>query len=333
MIVVEPSNATMRTVRFHEYGEPVEVLRLDRIAVPSPPPDRIRVAVLACGLNPVDWGLCRGLFADKLPRGIGLELSGVVEAVGEGVADVAVGDLVMGMADWTGELSAGASDRAIMNHWTRIPPGLDPLRAAALPMAAETAYRSLENLGLEAGQLLMVHGAGTTVGFAAVQLALMRGARVVATAGDTYAPQLREFGATVTAYGDGMVERVRDIVGGFPDFILDTAPPSGVLPDLVRIAGGDPQRVLHITDFAAAAELGIRNGLEKDTTLSNDTLATLLRYDMLAEFARWAAEGRLAVPIARTFALDEWDLAREISQSGQARGKLVLLPGGLAVGD
>jgi hypothetical protein len=58
-----------------------------------------------------------------------------------------------------------------------------------------------------------------------------------------------------------------------------------------------------------------------------------LRYDMLAAFARWAAEGRLAVPIARTFALDEWGLARDISESGQARGKLVLLPGGLAAGD
>lgn len=170
----------------------------------------------------------------------------------------------------------------------------------------------------------MVHGAGTTVGFAAVQLALMRGARVVATAGDTYAQQLREFGATVTAYGDGMVERVREIVGGSPDFILDTAPPSGVLPDLVRIAGGDPRRVLTITDFAAAAALGVRDGGGANATL---------RYDMLAAFARWAEEGRLTVPIARTFALDEWDLAREISQSGQARGKLVLLPGGLAAGD
>jgi NADPH:quinone reductase-like Zn-dependent oxidoreductase len=324
MVVDESTNGTMRTVRFHGYGEPVEVLRLDRLAVPSPPPGRIRVHVNACGLNPADWALCRGLFPGNLPRGIGLEVSGVVDAVGEGVADVTVGDLIMGTADWAGELSAGASDYAIMDHWTRIPAGLDPLRAAALPMAAETAYRSLENLGLAAGHMLMVHGAGTTVGFAAVQLALMRGARVVATAGDTYARQLREFGASVTAYGDGMVERVRDIVGGSPDLILDTAPPSGVLPDLVRIAGGDPRRVLTISDFAAADELGVRNSLGEGGTL---------RYDMLPAFARWAAEGRLAVPIARTFALDEWGLARDISQSGQARGKLVLLPGGSVAGE
>jgi NADPH:quinone reductase-like Zn-dependent oxidoreductase len=324
MVVDESSNATMRTVRFHEYGEPVEVLRLDRIAVPGPPPGRIRVVVYGCGLNPADWALCRGLFPGTLPRGIGLELSGVVDAVGEGVDDVAIGDLVMGTADYAGAPCAGASDRAIMDRWTRIPPGLDPVRASALPMAAETAYRSLENLGLEAGHVLMVHGAGTTVGFAAVHLALMRGARVVATAGDTYARQLREFGATVTAYGDGMVERVRAIVGGSPNVILDTAPACGVLPDLVRIAGGDPRRVLTISDFAAAAALGVRNSLGEGGTL---------RYDMLAAFAQWAAEGRLAVPIARTFALDEWGLARDISQSGQARGKLVLLPGGLRTAD
>ena len=184
-------------------------------------------------------------------------------------------------------------------------------------MAAETAYRSLEMLGVKAGQMLMVNGAGTTVGFAAVQLALMRGARVVATAGDTYAPQLREFGATVTAYGDGMVERVRAI--GSPDLILDTAPPSGVLPELVRIAGGEPRRVLTVVDFAAARELGVRDGFGEDTTL---------RYDMLAAFAQCAAEGRLTVPVARTFALEEWDEARAISQSWHARGKLVLVPGG-----
>jgi hypothetical protein len=83
------------------------------------------------------------------------------------------------------------------------------------------------------------------------------------------------------------------------------------------------RRVPTVIDFVAAASLGVRDSFGENTTL---------RYDMLGAFARWAAEGRLAVPIARTFALDEWDLARAISQGGQARGKLVLLPGGLAAG-
>ena len=192
MSVESSPDTAMRTVRFHTHGEPSEVLRLERTPVPSPPPGRIRVVVQACGLNPADWALCRGLFAGKLPRGIGLEVSGAVDAIGDGVADIAVGDLVLGTPDWSREASAGASDRAVLDQWACIPPGLDPLRAAALPMAAETAYRSLDSLGVAAGRWLMVHGAGTTVGFAAVQLALMRGARVVASAGETFAGRLKD---------------------------------------------------------------------------------------------------------------------------------------------
>lgn len=79
-----------------------------------------------------------------------------------------------------------------------------------------------------------------------------------------------------------------------------------------------------IVSIFAAASPGVRDSFEEGLTL---------RHDILAEFARWAAEDRLAVPDARTFALDERDLAREISQGGQARSKLVLLPGGLAAGD
>jgi len=232
---------TMNAVRFHDYGEPADVLRTEQVAAPTPELGRIRVVVHACGLNPADWALCRGLFRGKLPRGIGLEVSGTVDAVGEGVTDVAVGDLVLGSADYAGGHSAGAADRAIMNNWARIPTGLDLVQAAALPMAVETAYRSLEGLRVTADHTLLVHGAGTTVGFAAVQIGLIRGARVFATAGDTYADRLRAFGATVTSYGDGMVERVIEAAGGPVDLILNTAPPSGALPDLVRIAGGDPR--------------------------------------------------------------------------------------------
>lgn len=132
---------TMRTVRFRDYGEPADVLRLEELAIPEPGPGRIRVNVRACGLNPVDWVMCRGHFASQLPlpRGIGLDVSGIVDAVGEGVTDVAIGDAVLGAADFMGGSSAGASDRAIMYYWFRMPAGLDFVQAAPLPMAVETA--------------------------------------------------------------------------------------------------------------------------------------------------------------------------------------------------
>jgi NADPH:quinone reductase-like Zn-dependent oxidoreductase len=244
----------------------------------------------------------------------------MVDAIGEAVTDVAVDDPVLGMADFAGYPSAGAAEYAIMNVWTQVPSGLDLIEAAALPMAVETACRCVDILGVSAGHKFMVHGAGTTVGFAAVQMALMRGARVIVTAGDTLAARLRALGATVTSYGGGMVERVRASAGGAPDLILDAAPISGALPDLVAIAGGDPHRVLTMSDFAAAAELGVRVSMGDDPAT--------YRYDVLGEFAALAASGRFSIPIARTFALEEWREALEISERRGAHGKLIILPTG-----
>jgi NADPH:quinone reductase-like Zn-dependent oxidoreductase len=245
-------------------------------------------------------------------------VAGIVDAVGEGVTDLSVGDRALGSASFASYPSAGASEFAVLERWARTPDGLDPVKAAALPMAVETASLHLDALGPSPGQTVFIHAAGTMMGFAAVQMALMRGARVIATAGDTFAGQLRALGASVTSYGDGMVERVREIADGAPDLILDTASPNGVLPDLIRIAGGDPSRVLTMTDFASASALGARHSFGEAMTR---------REGVLAEFAQLAAEGRFVVPIARTFRFDDWREALAASLSGHAHGKLVLLPG------
>jgi NADPH:quinone reductase-like Zn-dependent oxidoreductase len=314
--VAETRSVRTRTIRFHDYGEPSDVLRLEETELPGPGAKRIRVRVHACGLNPADWALCRGLFPGNLPRGIGLDVSGTVDAAGEGVQDVAVGDEVLGPADFAGAPVAGASDFAILNYWTHRPYGLDPVQAAALPLAVETAFRNIEILRVGAGHTILIHGAGTAVGFAAVQMALMRGARVIATAGETLAERLRALGVAVTPYSDGMVERVLEITGKSPDLILDTAPPSRVLPALIKIAG-DPSHVLTISDFAAAKELGVRNTFEADPTL---------RWESLGGFAQLAAEGKFTVPVNRTFSMEDWRIALDLSQSHRAHGKLVLLP-------
>jgi NADPH:quinone reductase-like Zn-dependent oxidoreductase len=175
------------------------VLRLEETELAAPRPDNIQVRMNACGLNPADWGLCQGLFAEFLPRGVGLDISGIVESIGEGVKDVAVGDAVLGRVNFAEHTSAGAADYAVLNFWARLPSGLDFIEAAALPMAVETAYRSLDNLKVAAGQTLLVHGAGTMMGFAALQMALMRGAHVIATSGSTFADRMRALGATATA--------------------------------------------------------------------------------------------------------------------------------------
>ncbi len=274
--------------------------------------------VHACGLNPADWALCRGLFAGNLPRGIGLDVSGTVEAIGEGVTDVSIGQSVLGVPDFRGFPSAGVSDEAVLAVWAPVPHGLDLVDAAALPMAVETACRTLDILAAAAGHTLFVYGAGTMIGFAAVQMALMRGTRVIAAAGKTFSGQLRALGAEVTPYGDGMIDRVLAISGSAPDLILDAGPISGVLPDLFRIAGGDGKRVVTVSNHGPVAEeLGMRNSFEGE-----------LRYNVFGDFAKLAAEGRFLVPIARTFAFEDWREALDLSLSGQAHGKLILLPAG-----
>jgi NADPH:quinone reductase-like Zn-dependent oxidoreductase len=306
----------MRTLRFHSFGEPADVLRLEDIEVPTLKPNRIRARIRACGLNPADWALCRGLFAGLMPRGVGLDVAGVVDAIGEGVTDIAVGDHVVGVPDYAGETSAGAADQAILKYWTRAPTSLAFNLGATLPMAIETAARHLDQIGVQAGQTILLHGAGSVIGFAAVQMAIMRGANVIATAGPKHADQLRSFGAKVTSYGDGMADRVRAL--GAVDLVLDTAPiRAGVLPELIRVAG-DPRRVLTISDHTTAATLNVRH--------SFDDPNVKLRHDALAPFVALAAEGKFTVPIAGTFSLSDWRTAMDISLSGKAGGKLLLLP-------
>ena len=131
--------------------------------------------------------LSAGTVRRKSPTRIRLNVSRKVDAVGEGVQDVAVGDEVLGPGDFDDAPVAGASDFAILKHGTHRPSGLDPVWAAALPLAVETAFRNLEILRVGSGHIILIHGAGTAVGFAAVQMALLRGARVIATARETFA--------------------------------------------------------------------------------------------------------------------------------------------------
>ncbi|MFE4177400.1 NADP-dependent oxidoreductase [Streptomyces sp. NPDC056909] len=316
----------MKALQFDRFGSP-DVIVLREVPKPEPGPGQIRIAVRACGLTPGDWAVVDGLLADQLPplpRGLGVEVAGTVDALGEGVIGVEIGDRVFGPATFDGP-TAGASEYALMVVWAHIPVGVTAEQAAALPMAAETAWHALDDLGVQPGELLLVHGAGSTVGEAAVRLALHRGVRVIATAGPTRAAALGEIGARVTGYGDGMAERVAALAGGRVDRALDTAPTGGRI-DRVHEAGlgggslsslieltGDPDRVLTVSDFAAAAELGAR------------TTQIEMRYDRMSEFARLAGEGVLVVSVARTYTLDQIQEAAELSQSRRPGGKLMLV--------
>jgi len=310
-----------RAIRFHQFGEPLDVLEEDQTEVPDPGEGRIRVAVAATGLNPADWEICRGFMPGALPRGIGVDVSGRVDAIGAGVTDVAVGDLVFGSSDFAAQPSAGAADFAILNLWLAVPPGLDAVHAAVLPMVLQTAHWTLDLMNIKPGETVLIHGAGGMVGYAAVQIALRRGIRVIATAGPTFAGDLEGFGATVTPYGSGMVGRVRSLAPGPIDQVLDTSRPNaGVITALIEIAG-DPARVVTVSNHDEARRAGARVNIDELIAAGR-----LPSSDCLIEYARLAASGRLTIPVAKTFPLTEWRPAAELSLSGAPHGKVVLVP-------
>ncbi|AMM19341.1 alcohol dehydrogenase [Frondihabitans sp. PAMC 28766] len=310
-----------RAVRFHEVGEPLDVLVQEQVEVPDPGAGRIRVRVRAAGLNPADWELCRGFMPGALPRGIGFDVAGTVDAIGDGVDDVSVGDLVFGSADFVAQPSAGVADIAILNLWFAVPEGLDAARAAVLPMVLETAVWTLDLMDIQPGETVLVHGAGGMVGFAAVQVALGRGARVIATAGPTFASDLEAFGASVTAYGDGMVDRVRALANGGVDHALDVSRPNpGAIAALIEITG-DPRRVVTISNHDEARGQGARVNVDELMAAGGFPSA-----DFLADYAALAAAGDFTVPVVATFPFDEWRAAAELSLSGAPHGKVVLVP-------
>jgi NADPH:quinone reductase-like Zn-dependent oxidoreductase len=298
----------MKVVRFSRFGGP-EVLEIVDLPDPHAGPGQVRIAVRAAGVNASDWKKRQGLMDQELPQTMGYEAAGVVDELGAGVTDVGIGDRVLGFsADGMAQ-----AELAVLSHYAQIPPSLDFAGAAALPAAVETAMRSLDQLGVAAGSTLLVNGASGSVGGAAVQLAVARGAGVIGTASPANHDYVRALGAQPVAYGEGLADRVRALAPDGVDLALDVAG-SGVLPELIELAGG-PENVVTIADFTGAHEHGVR--------FSRGDSGRALH--ALAEIGELIESGRFALPVVRTFPLAEIAKAHQAGEDGRGRGKLVLL--------
>lgn len=303
----------MQAIVFEEFGGP-EVLQVQEIDEPHAGPGEVRIKVVAAGVNPMDFKIRRGWFESMAPTTFpatpGLEVAGVVDEIGEGVTEFAVGDEVAGWSK-----TGGYAQHALVDVVAVKPANVSFEQAVALPVAGETSARVLRELDLKPGETVLIHGAAGGVGAVAVQLAVALGATVIGTASEANHDHLRALGATPVVYGEGLVDRVKAVAPQGVDAVIDVAG-KGALPDSIELRGGT-ERIVTIADMAAG-ELGV--------SASWGGTPDEQKQAWLAEQFQLAADGKLRLTVAETFALENAAKAQEISEAGHTRGKLVLRP-------
>jgi NADPH:quinone reductase-like Zn-dependent oxidoreductase len=302
-----------KAVQFSEYGG-AEVLRIVEVPELRPAAGQVRIAVRAAGVNPVDWKVLHGRFSGgaalESPAGLGSDVAGVVEEVGAGVRALSVGEEVLGRAATPAYAEQALCD---VENLVAKPAALAWEIAGGLTVVSGVAYKLLKLLAVRDGETLLIHAAAGGVGIVATQLAVRRGVRVIGTASVSNHDFLRSLGAIPVAYGEGLAERVRALAPDGVDAVLD-ASGRGELAVSVELAGG-PERVITIA-ANDAAEHGVRfhgGGGGEDTIPA------------LHEVIELIGEGRLQFPVSRTYPLAQAAEALANSESGHARGKIVLL--------
>ncbi|WP_433189896.1 NADP-dependent oxidoreductase [Actinoallomurus sp. CA-150999] len=310
----QPSTGRGRAVRLDSFGGP-EVLDIREIPVPQAGPGQVRVRVTTAGLNPMDWIMTADAdtaarFGLSLPAGFGTDYAGVVDQVGAGVTGFAPGDRVFGSA-----LSRAVADFVVVdpagetaaNEAHHTPDGVDDRTAATLAIAGRTASAALAVVGPGPDDTVLIGGAAGGVGVFAVQLARIAGARVIGTGSATSAAFLRDLGAEPVAYGDGLADRVRALAPGGVTAAID----------------------LHGTETVRAArELGVPDGrictiaaqVEGVSTANGANAAV----GALDELARLVAAGRLRVPVAASFPIEQIRSAAELQAGRHVHGKVVI---------
>jgi NADPH:quinone reductase-like Zn-dependent oxidoreductase len=303
-----------KIAQFAEYGDP-DVLRIIDVPAPRAGQGQVRVAVRAAGVNPIDAktveGLMRNEIALTLPAGVGADVSGVVDQVGPGVSEFAVGDEVLGSS-----VTPSFAEHALAEPTSlvRKPHDMAWEVAGSLAGAGGTAYAVLKQLRVKAGETLLIHGAAGGVGTFAVQLAAVHGVTVIGTASERNHDYLRSIGAIPVTYGDGLLERVRSVAPQGVDAVLD-ASGRGEIPMSIQLTG-TPERVLTLVAFDAAD-----TGIQIHIGGGGSDLG-----DALREIVGLIEQRRLTVSISRTFPLAEIASALKTSGAGHVTGKIVILP-------
>lgn len=307
------------------YGGP-EVLSVIDEPSPGPGPGEARIEVRAIGVNPVDYKSYSGQYgADpaRLPLRLGSEAVGVVTATGPGgvtgpAGPVSAGDEVIAYrvpGAYAAELTAPGS--ALVPR----PAALDWAQAAGLMLAGVTAWHALAAAGAGGGDTVLVHGAAGGVGLMAVQLAVIRGVRVIGTASPVNHDLLRTLGAVPVSYGPGLADRVRAEAPGGIDAAVDLAGTDEAVDTSLALVP-DRDKIATIAAFGRGLEAGIK-------VLGGAPGAdpgTQIRQAARLELVRLAGAGSLRVLVSKTYPLAQVAVAHADIRAGHVAGKIALIP-------
>ena len=304
-----------KAVRFDRYGD-IDVLYVADVEIPAPGPGEVVVQMKAAGINPGEASIRKGLLHAAVPAtfpsGEGSDLAGVVHDVGAGVTAWSAGDEVLG---WSWSRSSHAEYVVVpADQLIAKPPELSWPVAGALYVVGVTAFAAVRAVAAGPGDTVVVSAAAGGVGSIVVQLLQVRGARVIGIASEAHHEWLIAHGVVPVRYGDGLADRLRDAADGKIDAFIDLFG-----PEYLRLAvelGVPLQRIETIISFAAAQELGTKAEGSGDATST----------EVLAEMAGLVAAGRIEIPIAATYHLDQVREAFTELEQRHTRGKIVLVP-------
>lgn len=294
----------------------LDVFSFEDVEVAAPQDGEVTIAVRAAGMNPADAKhAARGTAAD-FPKAIGYEVAGVVTAVGPGTGTPAVGDEVLAFrisGGWATSVTVPARDVFAK------PGSLSFGAAANLLLAGSTAAEMLHVTHVSEGDTILVHGASGAVGVSVLQQAALLGARVVGTASEKSFDVVRGYGAVPVAYGEGLEQRVRDAAPNGVVAALDCVGTDEAV-DVSLALVADRDRIVTI----AAADRAKADGFL--AIAGSMPASKAFRDSVRADLVRLAGEGRLVVPIARTFPLEDALAAAELLMGQHPGGKFVLEP-------
>jgi NADPH:quinone reductase-like Zn-dependent oxidoreductase len=304
----------MKAITYGRYGEPGDILELTERPMPKVPPGEVCIRVRSVAVNPVDWKIMGGHLDEVMPTFFpvipGWDVAGVVESVGFDTPQFQPGDEVIAYArkDFVHGGTFAEFTSVPARAVARKPTTLDWDQAAGLPLAGLTAYQLLTRLEVSPNDTVLVHAASGGVGSFAVQIARSQGARVIGTASENNHDYLRELGAEPVTYGDGLVERVRELAPDGVDLVVDFV--GGVL-DVTQAVLRDGGRHGSIVDPTVTDAGGLWAWVHPDG-VDLQALADLVD------------QGQVTVNVADTFPLEQAAEAFRLNQSGHVRGKVVV---------